>query len=132
MGQKLSTAGQDFEPSVTVNVKLEKGQFFKGVLKAHKTPPSPYKNQDGSAKTFNVYEFELIDTDMELTIKKGDVYVEAKGVTGGDLVSIFAPTRLNNALSKAVLGASIHIMYLGKGKAGKMGGAPHMFDVEVI
>lgn len=132
MGTKLSTAGQDFEPSVTVNVKLEKDQYFVGILKAHKTPPSPYKNMDGSAKVFNVYEFELVDTDMELTVKKGDAYVPAKGVNGGDMVSIFAPTRLNNALSKASLGSQIKIVYLGKGKAGRMGGQPHTYDVEVI
>lgn len=132
MGKKLSTAGQSFEPTVGVNVRGEEGQFFIGVLMGHKSPPSQYKKQDGSIRNHEVYEFELEETDMELTIKKNTAYVLVKDGEPGMPVSMFAPTRLHNALLQATPGDRIKITYLGLGKAGKMGGKPHTYDVEVL
>ena len=93
--------------------------------------PSQYKNEDGSAKNYNVYEFAIEDTDMPIQKKDGKEYIEAE-VTAGDSVSVFAPTRLNNALTKANNGDRIKITYMGLGKATKFGGKPHEFDVEVL
>lgn len=131
MSKQLSTAGRSLTPSVIVNVKGEKGQFFVGKLLAAKKAPSPYKDVNGNIKPFNIYEFELEETDMELTVKKGSAYVLVKDVTAGMPVSIFAPTRLHNALSQASVGDVITIKYDGLGKATKMGGKPHEFSVEV-
>ncbi len=129
MGKKLSTGSQTMEPSVIVNVKGEEGQTFVGILKAAKTAPSPYLDVQGNPKPFNIYEFELLETDMELTTKKNGAYVLAKAKSG-DSVSIFAPTRLHNALVQAVVGDQITIKYTGLGKATKFGGKPHTFEVE--
>ena len=130
MGKQLSTAGQGLLPSVIVNVKGEEDQFFVGKLTAAKTAPSPYKDINGNPKRFNIYEFELVETDMELTTKKGSAYVMVKGAPG-DSVSVFAPTRLHNALSQASIGDVVSFKYEGLGKATKMGGKPHEYTVEV-
>ena len=128
MGTKYSTSSQTFDPSVIVNVRGEEGEFFVGKLLAAKTAPSQYKNADGSAKVHNIYEFALVDTDMELTVKKGTAYVLAKAEKGST-VSLFAPTRLNNALKQIPVGTTVSIKYLGLGKAGRMGGRPHDYEV---
>ncbi len=130
MGKSLSTASRSMEPSVTVNVRGEEGQTFVGILKAARTAPSRFKDQAGNVRNHNIYEFELLETDMELTVKKGDAYVLAKSAKAGDIVSIFAPTRLHNALSQASVGDTITVQYLGLGKATKMGGKPHEYKVE--
>ncbi len=130
MGKSLSTSSRTMEPSVTVNVRGEEGQTFVGILKAARTAPSRFKDQAGNVRNHNIYEFELLETDMELTVKKGDGYAPVKNSKAGDTVSIFAPTRLHNALSLATVGDTIAIQYLGRGKATKMGGVPHDYKVE--
>lgn len=132
MGTKLSTSSKEFAPTIGVNVRGEEGQFFIGVLTAHKSPPSQYKKQDGSIRNHEVYEFELEDTDMELTVKKGNGYALVKDAEPGTPVAVFAPTRLHNGLSQAKIGDRLSIKYLGLGKAGKMGGKPHTYEVEII
>lgn len=129
MGIKLNTSSQG--NSVTVNVRGVKGQYFVGVLQAHKNAPSTYKKQDGSTRPHEIYEFILEDTDMVLTKKVGKEYEPVDGATV-EACSIFAPTKLHNALSQAKKGDRIRIEYLGLGKATKMGGKPHEYDVEVL
>lgn len=131
MGVKLSTrSGSD---SVLVNVKGEKGQYFVGTLLAHKQAKSIYKNEDGSERSFNIYEFKLEDSDMSF-VKKDNGSKEYKEVTpaAGDQVSVFAPTRLNNALCQAEVGQKIKFEYLGLVKAGKKGGKANEYDVEIL
>lgn len=129
MGTKLSTSSGG--SSVVVNVRGEKGQYFVGKLLTHKTAKSAYKNEDGTDKQYDIYEFTLEDSDMVFQKKDGKEY---KDVTpeAGATVSIFAPTRLNNALRQAEVGQKIKIEYQGMVKAGKKGGKAHDFDVEVI
>lgn len=129
MGTKLSTGSMDATP--LVNIREQKGQFFIGTLGEHRQIDSQYKNEDGTAKKFDIYDFAIEDTDMAIQKKEGKEYVEAK-VEVGDTVAVFAPTRLNNALRRAVPGARLKITYMGLGKATKFGGKPHEFDVEVL
>ena len=130
MGTKLSTqsnSGSD----VVVNVKGEKGQFFVGNLLGHKQAKSQYKNFDGSEKQYDIYQFKLEDSDMDFQKKEGKEYKDATPVAG-DLVTVFAPTRLNNALRQAEVGQKIKFVFLGKVKAGKKGGQANEYDCEVI
>jgi hypothetical protein len=129
MGTKLSTRSDS--KSVVVNVRGEKGQFFQGELAAHKQADSKYTNEDGSKKKLEIYEFKVEDTNMQLQKQEGKEYVEAT-VAPGDIVSLFAPTRLNNALRQASVGQHIKFTYLGLGKATGRGGKPHEYDVEAI
>lgn len=131
MPKELSTSSRSIDPSVVANVRGEEGQFFSGKLVAKKTAPSQYKKQDGSIRDHNIYEFTLEETDMELTVKKGSDYVLVKDIKHGMPVSIFAPTRLHNALSQANIGDVITVTYTGLGKAGKKGGKPHTYKVTV-
>lgn len=132
MGRKLSTAAKEFTPEPIVNVRGEKGQYFEGLLLEHRTIKGKYKNEDGSDKPQHIFSFAIEDTDMSLELKQPDgTYAEAK-VNVGDTVSIFPPTRLFNALNTAQKGEKIRIVYTGLGKAGKFGGKPHTFNVEVI
>ncbi len=129
MGTKLSTSSQG--SSVLVGIRGEKGSYFVGVFQAHKQATSQYKDEEGNAKMFDIYEFKLEDTDMKLEKKDGKIYNEVGGVPGMD-VALFAPTRLNNALRQAEVGQKIKITYLGLGKATKFGGKPHEYEVEVL
>jgi len=129
MGTKLSTSSLESTP--VINVRGDKGQYFVGKLLSHKTTPSQYKDEKtGEPKVHHIYEFAIEDTNMRIERKEGKEYVEAK-VIEGDTVSIFAPTRLNNALRQATAGQRITIKYLGMGKATKFGGKPHDYEVEV-
>lgn len=132
MGQKLSTASGELKSTPVVNVRGEKNQYFIGTFAGHKQVASSFKNEKtGEARMQDIYEFTLEDTDMELLVKQGTSYTPTKMVVG-DTVSIFAPTRLNNALVQATKGMRLQITYLGLGKASKFGGKPHMYDVEVL
>lgn len=122
MGKKLSTASPDMEKTPTVHVRGEKGQYFIGALMKHKQVNSKFKDADGNVRLQDLYEFAIEDTDMDIT-------GEAEA---GATVSIFAPTRLNNALRQAELGQRIKIVYLGVGKATGKGGKPHTYDVEIL
>jgi hypothetical protein len=129
MGTKLSTSSKEGTP--VVNVKSVTGQYFVGTLESHKQIDSQYKNEDGTAKKFDIYQFLVEDTDMAIQRKQGKEYVDAD-VSVGTEVSIFASTRLNNALRQAKNGDRLKITYLGLGKATKFGGKPHQYDVEVL
>lgn len=122
MGNKLSTASPDMKKTPLVNVRGEKKSYFIGKLLGVRSVKSAFKNDDGSDKMQNVYEFSVIDTDMEIS---GDA-------AEGSAVGLFAPTRLNNALRQASIGQSLRITYMGLGKATKRGGKPHEYEVEVI
>lgn len=131
MGTKLSTASPDMKNTPVVNVRGTKGEYFQGILTGSRAVKSGFKNEDGSDKTQNIYEFTVEDTDMEIVIKDGKEYKPVE-IGEGDAVSMFAPTRLNNALRQATKGMRLKITYLGLGKAAKKGGKPHEYDVEVI
>ena len=129
MGTKLNTGSGG--SSVLVGVHGKEGEYFIGTLLAHKSPPSPYKDDKGNLRNYEVYEFTVEDTNMKTEVKVGKEYKDSP-VKPGDPVSIFAPTRLNNALRQAEIGSKIKIVYLGLGKATKFGGKPHQYDVELI
>jgi hypothetical protein len=129
VGTKLST--NSLGSSVVVNVRGEKGTYFVGKLLAHKSVASQYKDEAGNAKNHEVYEFSVEDTTMDTQKKEGKEYKNVD-VAAGDSVSIFAPTRLNNALRQAEVGWKIKITYLGLGKATKFGGKPHDYEVESL
>lgn len=128
---KLSTASAEMKNTPVVNVRGAKGEYFEGILNGSRPVKSAYKNEDGSDKMQNIYEFIVEDTTMGIQIKKDKEYIDAT-VEAGDTVSMFAPTRLNNALRQATNGMRLKITYLGLGKAAKKGGKPHEYDVEVI
>ncbi len=131
MGRSLSTASKELTPTPVVQVRGEAGQFFEGKLLSHKTTKSKWLKEDGTPRLQHIFEFAIQDTDMELQIKKNDEYVPAD-VNIGETVAIFPPTRLANGLIEAQVGEVIRIEYLGVGKAGRRGGKPHLYKVEVI
>lgn len=129
MGRSLSTDSGSTD--ILVNVRGEKGQVFIGKLLAAKTIDSKYKDESGVAKVYNIYTFAAEDTTMETQRKEGKEY-KSVDIEPGASVSIFAPTRLNNALRQAEIGWRIKIEYLGLGKATSKGGKPHTYSVEVL
>jgi len=133
MGHKLSTSSPSLTPTPFVNVRGDKGQVFVGTLKSMKSVDSGYVNEKtGEPRMQNIYNFSFESSDMEILVKNGKEY-ELANVNPGDLVAVFAPTRLNNALIQAPMGSRIQITYLGLGKAIKgKGGKPHEYDVEVL
>lgn len=131
MGTKLSTASKEIKNTPVVNVRGTKGEYFQGILTGVRTVKSGFQNEDGSDKTQNIYEFTIEDTTMAIVVKEGKEYIDVD-TKEGDTVSMFAPTRLNNALRQATNGMRLKITYLGLGKAAKKGGRPHEYDVEVI
>ncbi len=68
---------------------------------------------------------------MAIQQKVGKEYISVEAKPGSR-VAIFAPTRLNNALKRAVIGDRIWIKYMGEGKPTKFGGKPHEFQAEVL
>lgn len=132
MGQKLSTASAEMKNTPVVHVRGTKGQFFQGVLVSSRAVKSGFKDEKTGEDRFqNIYEFTVENTDMEVMLKEGKEYKNVD-IGEGDTVSMFAPTRLNNALRQATKGMTLKITYLGLGKAAKKGGRPHEYDVEVI
>lgn len=129
MGAKLSTDSN--QSNVIVNVRGEKGSYFVGVLKGYKTVKSQFKNDRGEDRMYDVYDFAVKETNMETQIKQDGKYVP-KDVEEDEMVAIFAPTRLNNALQRATVETTLKITYLGLGKASKKGGKPHTYDVEIV
>lgn len=131
MGRSLSTASKELTPTPVVQVRGEAGQFFEGKLLSHKTTKSKWLKEDGTPRLQHIFEFAIQDTDMELQVKENDTYVTAN-VNIGETVAIFPPTRLANGLVEAHVGETIRIEYLGVGKAGRRGGKPHLYKVEVL
>lgn len=144
MVNKLSTKGKEFAAMPIVNVKndaeaqrrkkaKEAPQTLTFTYLEYRAANSGYKNEKtGEDNNYQIYEGKLVETDMEVTIKKDDEYVDAP-VEEGTMISFFAPTRLHNALSRAEKGMTLKITYLGKGKANEHGGKPHNYeDVEII
>lgn len=130
---KLSTDSNTLSSDVVVNVTTQKGQYFKGKVESRKSIKSTYKNDDGSIKMRDIYVLSVIDTDM-MTLQKvqGSKEYTEVSVAPGDKVTVFPPTRLNNALKQTKDGDVVLFTYLGLGKATGRGGKPHTFDVELI
>lgn len=130
---KLSTDSNTLSSDVVVNVTTQKGQYFKGKVESRKSIKSAYKNDDGSIKMRDIYVLSVIDTDM-MTLQKvqGSKEYTEVSVAPGDKVTVFPPTRLNNALKQTKDGDVVLFTYLGLGKATGRGGKPHTFDVELI
>lgn len=112
----------DFKPTPTVSVKEKVGTFFEGKFMSYKELPSQYE------KPWQVYDFELIKTDMPITVKNGAAYTPAV-VIPGENVAIFAPTRLHNILKGILPDTDLRIEYTGMVKAGKKGGRAHTYKV---
>jgi hypothetical protein len=130
---KLSTGGDGLKSDVVVNVSTEKDQYFKGTVASRKSIKSAFKNDDGSVKMRDIYIFTLIDTNMETMQKaQGSKEYKSVDVSAGDSVTVFAPTRLNNALKQTKDGDTVKFVYLGKGEKTKFGGRAHQYDVELI
>jgi hypothetical protein len=130
---KLSTDSNTLSSDVVVNVATTKGQYFKGKVESRKLIDSKYKNDDGSKKMRDIYILSVIDTDMDTVQKKqGSKEYTEVSVAPGDKVTVFPPTRLNNALKQTKDGDIVLFTYLGLGKATGRGGKPHTFDVELI
>lgn len=131
MSRELSTASQTFEPTPVVQVRGEKGQVFKGILKGHKERDSQYVDEEGNPRKQHIYEFSVLDSTMDIQVKEGKDY-KSVDVQQGDTVAIFAPSRLNNALKQAKVEETIEITYLGLGKASGRGGRAHEYKVVVL
>ena len=130
---KLSTDSNNMSSDVVVNVATTKGQYFKGKVESRKSIKSAYKNEDGSVKMRDIYILSVIDTDMGTVQKaQGSKEYTEVNVAPGDKVTVFPPTRLNNALKQTKDGDTVLFTYLGLGKATGKGGKPHTFDVELI
>jgi hypothetical protein len=128
MGTKLST--ETSGSSVILNVRGQVNQFFQGTIVSRKKQKSPYKKEDGTDRMFDIYELAIEDTDMQTQQKSGKDYVDVP-VKVGDKVSVFAPTKLNNAFAQVPDGTRVRFVYLGLGKATR-GGKPHTYDVEAL
>ena len=112
----------DFKPTPTVSIKEKEGTFFEGTFLSYKEVASQYEHP------WNVYDFEVKDTNMPVTVKNGKEYVPAI-VIPGEKVAIFAPTRLHNILKGQQPDTDIRIEYMGMVKAGKKGGRAHSYKV---
>jgi hypothetical protein len=118
---------------VVVNVTTTKGQYFKGKIESRKRIKSAYKNEDGTVKMRDIYILSVIDTDMGTVQKKqGSKEYTEVSVDVGTKVTVFPPTRLNNALKQTKDGDIVLFTYLGLGKATGRGGKPHTFEVDLL
>lgn len=132
MGRSLSTASKELTPTPVVQVRGNKGEYFEGRLVSHKTTKSKWLKEDGTPRVQHIFEFAVADTDMELQIKGANGEYGPANVEVGATVAVFPPTRLANALVEAKEGETIRIIYEGVGKAGRRGGKPHLYSVEVL
>lgn len=127
-----AVASGDFKPTPTVTIKKKEdvpfvGTFFEGKLVLYKTLENGYKDDKGNPQFHHIYEFEIKDTDMEITAKVDGAYKEAD-VNTGDIVAVFAPTRLHRILQTVQPGVMVRIEYKGKVKA-KRGAKAHDYKV---
>lgn len=122
MGRKLSGLGS----SIVVNCKETVGSSFTGKMTA-----SAREVTAGQAK-YQVYEFSVVDTDMNFQKKNDKGEYADVDVKEGEIVSVFAPTSLHKALQQAEVGETIKFVYKGLGAKKKGKNAPHIFDAEVI
>jgi hypothetical protein len=130
---KLSTSGNQFVSDVLVNTTEDDGRYFKGKIISRKPIKSAFKDEAGNVKMRDIYIFSVIDTNMNTVQKpQGSKEYKPVDVAPGDSVTVFPPTRLSNALKQTKDGDTVKFVYLGLGKAGKFGGKPHEFDVELI
>jgi len=131
MGTKID-CNSSAVSSAVVNVRGAKGQTFTGKLINHKTATAPYKNDDGSDKQMHIFEFIPVDTDMALMRRDANKEYQETEVKEGETVCIFPPTRLLLGLNQVAVGSTVKITYMGLGKAGKRGGKPHTYELEVL
>lgn len=117
MGKFVSDMdGSKFAPTAEIKTA---GAMIKGILGEKRAVPSKYE------KPYNVFSLKVIDADCKFVSDKQEVTPEV-----GTVVDVFAPTRLNNQLSKVAAGQTVTIKYLGTKKSGK-GNPAHTFSVEV-
>lgn len=120
MGTKLT--GRNMEPKPVIGLTEKEGKEFKGVLKS---TGREVKLRRGKGR---VYEFAVITTNMTSQLKNEKGAYENVDLDENQLVSIFAPKVLQDALNLAAIEDIITIKYLGK-EQGK-NGEYHNFDVE--
>lgn len=122
----VSTVNAKFPPTVRLHNKEGKvGAYLVGLLDSHHTAKVNGNDQE-------VYSFKLIETNGVASKKEGTEYVDTE-VKEGELISIFAPTRLARVLATVAAGAEVFIEYKGREpfvtkKGHKVN--PHMFDVK--
>lgn len=122
----VSEAKATFAPLVRLTNKEGKGgAVLSGKLVGRKT----VKIKDAEQI---VYDLILADTTAEVVLKKGEDWVPTSA-KAGDLVSFFAPRRLDRVLAPLAKNTEVFIKYTGKGPVpSKMGGdvQAHLFEVE--
>lgn len=117
MGQKIPDSGGDGEFPATAVIKVA-GAMVQGVLQGVRLVKTKYGEKP-------IYSLKVTDADCKF--KKGDAEAFPEA---GELVDIFAPTRLARQLSKVQNGQTVTIRYAGQKKVGR-GNPAHVFDVEV-
>lgn len=130
MSRTFSTKNPEIKPTPVVNVKnaveaMRRNkskpkldpQYMIGVLVGYKSQPSGFKNEKtGEDNPYHIYTFKLVETDMDVTIRDASGEDVDVPVSEGDLVAVFAPTRLHNGLRQTENGMKLKFAYLGQPK----------------
>ena len=123
---KVNTVEGTFPPIVQLHNKEGKvGAYVVGILDATRAVKIGKREQ-------NVYNLKLIETNASIVKKEGKVMVDTEAKKG-DLVSIFAPTRLDRVLKGIAKGIEVFIEYDGREKFVNKDGIatnPHVFTVQ--
>jgi hypothetical protein len=108
--------GGDFAPTALLK---EKDAMLKGVLVGKRDVKTQYGPKP-------VYNFKVLDASCRFTAGKDKEVQPAEG----DIVDVFAPTRLARQLAQVAEGETVTIIYQGTKKAGR-GQPAHFYSVEV-
>lgn len=122
-GRRELKGNQSNNPLVNLTDNI--GGKFTGVLQG---AAREVKTKLGGTKY--VYNFTVLDSDMDFVQKEGTEYVSVD-VNEGEPVTIMATGPLHSKLLGAEIGQTIEIEYLGKEKT-KKGNEFHNFSVFVV
>ena len=102
------------------------GQFVAGTYLGR-------REAEGPNGKFVLLTLRLATTNAKATIKKGSSYPEA-AVKAGDIINVFASSRLDRTVKDLELGTRIMVRYEGKKKIDTPRGKvfAHFFDVKAI
>lgn len=116
-----------FKPTPSVGLTKKVNGFLKGRIAkmGREVKIGPSKDW-----LYFVYELNILDTDLPVTVKSDNGYVEAN-VEEGEVVSIFATKKLHEKLSVFDEGIVVNITYKGKKESGAKNPA-HDFDVKLV
>lgn len=98
----------------------EEGAMLKGVMGSKRDVKTVYGPKP-------VYSFKVLDASCKFTTGKEKTEVQPNE---GDMVDVFAPTRLARQLAQVAQGETVTITYAGTKKVGR-GNPAHCFTVEV-